>query len=86
MPNNKNADTSPWDVIADDNLNMAHMMEFAFDMLENIVEKRENADYQHFLLFKKYLQKTYSAGSLKVRIVWYGVRKTLQQQQIRLFV
>ena len=43
-------------VFADNNLNMAEMMEFIFERVENIVGKGENAVYQHFLLFPKCLQ------------------------------
>ena len=36
---------------ADDNLNVAQVIEFVFERFENRVAKLENADYQHFLLF-----------------------------------
>ena len=35
------------------------------NMVGNIVEKGENADYQHFLLFPQCLQKTSLLGLLK---------------------
>ena len=41
----------------------------AFDRVENILEKGENADYQHFLLFLQCFQKLSVKGSLKVGIV-----------------
>ena len=34
-----------------------------YDMIENIVGAGENAGYQHFLLFPKCFQKTFSYGS-----------------------
>ena len=37
---------------------------------ENIVEKGENAGYQHFLLYPQRFQKPSVSGSLKVGIVW----------------
>ena len=43
---------------------------FLFDRAENTVEKGENADYQHFLLFPQCFPKPTSLGSLKVGIVW----------------
>ena len=39
------------------------------DRLENIVEKGENAGYQHFLLFPQCFPKLSSLGLLKVAIV-----------------
>ena len=44
-----------------------------FNRLENIVGKRENAGYQHFLLFPQCFQNASISGSLKVRTVWYRV-------------
>ena len=38
--------------------------------VQNIVEKGENAGYQHFLLFPQCFQKASYTGSLKVVIVW----------------
>ena len=46
---------------------------FAFERAENIVEKRENAGYQHFLLFLQCFQKASYPGSSKVGIVWLRV-------------
>ena len=46
------------------------MMISVFDRVKNIVEKGENADYKHFLLFSQCFLKTSFLGSLKVRIVW----------------
>ena len=38
--------------------------------IENIVEKEENAGYQHFLLFQQCLEKASSTGLFKFGIVW----------------
>ena len=40
-------------------------------MVENTVEKGENAGYQHFLLFPHCFLKASSSELLKVGIVWY---------------
>ena len=37
-------------------------------MVENIMEKGENASYQHFLLFPQYSQKAFSSGVSKIVI------------------
>ena len=56
----KHWDLSKSKAFADDNITAAQMMRFFFDMIENIVEKGENAGYQHFLLFLQCFQMTYS--------------------------
>ena len=48
-------------------------MIFVFDTVENIVEKGENAGYQHFLLFSQCFQRAFYPGPLKVRTVWERV-------------
>ena len=55
---------------ADDNLNESSKLKFALGRVENIVEKGENAGYQHFLLFPQCFQRSYTPRSLKVGIVW----------------
>ena len=47
------------EAFADGNYNVAQIQIFVFDRRENIVGKGENADYQHFLLFPQFFQKTY---------------------------
>ena len=44
-------------------------LKFALGWVENIVGK-ENAGYQHFLLFLQCFQMATFSGSLKVGIVW----------------
>ena len=40
-------------------LKQALMMILVFDRVENIVEKGENAGYQHFLLFPRCFQRAF---------------------------
>ena len=54
---------------------MVLLLKFVLGRVENIVGKRENAGYQHFLLFPQCFQKLSSPEVLKVRIVWYRVNK-----------
>ena len=49
---------------------MVKNVKFVLVRVENIVEKGENAGYQHILLFPQCFQKTSFQGSLKVEIVW----------------
>ena len=52
------------------------MMISVSDREENIVRKRENASYQHFLLFSQYLQKPSFVGPFqKQGIVWERVNE-----------
>ena len=69
IPNDKILDCSKLKAFAKDKINLAKMMIYVFDRIENIVGKGENAGYQHFLLFLCF-QKAYFSGSVKVGIVW----------------
>ena len=51
LRNDKILDVTKLKAFADDKINVAQMMISVFDRVENIVEKRENAGYQHFLPF-----------------------------------
>ena len=51
---------------ADDKVNAAQKMKFAFGRIENIAGKGENAGYQHFLLFLQCFQKASSSNVSKV--------------------
>ena len=42
---------------ADDKIKVLKMTIFVFNRVENIMEKGENTDYQHFLLFLQCFQK-----------------------------
>ena len=49
---------------------VAEIMGFVFERVENIVGKKENAGYQHFLLFLQCFQKASYPGLLIAGIVW----------------
>ena len=51
LPNEKLLDGSKFKAFADDNINMTEKFKFVLGRVENIMEKGENAGYQHFLLF-----------------------------------
>ena len=51
LPNDKILDMTKLNAFADDRINVAQVIISAFDRLENIVGKGENAGYKHFLLF-----------------------------------
>ena len=55
---------------ADDKLNVTQNIAVVFHRRENIVEKEENAAYQHFLLFPQCFQKAFSSSGSEVVIVW----------------
>ena len=69
LPNDKIFDLSKFKVFADDKLTATEKLKFVLGWLENIVEKGENAGYQHFLHFPQCFQKASSLGPLKVVIV-----------------
>ena len=48
-----------------------------FDRVENIVEKGENAGYQHFLLFPQYFEKASFPDTSKGVIVWKWVKERM---------
>ena len=50
--------------------NLAKKLNFVFGRDENILGKRENAGYQHFLLFPQCFQKASFLGSFKIGIAW----------------
>ena len=50
---------------ADDKLNVTKNVEVVFHRIENIVEKEENAGYQHFLLFPQCFQKDFSSKCIE---------------------
>ena len=71
LPNDKTLDVTKLKAFADDKINVAQMIFFVFDRVENIAGKGENAGYQHFLLFSQCFQKASFMGSLRVEIVWF---------------
>ena len=70
LPNDKILHWSKLKAIADDKINVIEKLKCVKRWVENIVEKGENAGYQHFLLFPQCFQKPSLSGSLKVGIVW----------------
>ena len=69
LPNEKILDVTKSKAFADDKINEAQMVISVFNRVENNVGKRENAGYQHFLLFPQCFQKDPFLGVVKVVIV-----------------
>ena len=63
--NHKILDMSKFKTFADDN--MARIPKFVFQRIENILEKGENAVYQHFLFFPTLFSKLFFPGDVKNR-------------------
>ena len=64
---------------ADDKLNVTQNIKVVFHRIENIVEKEENAGYQHFLLFPQCFQKVFFLQCVKSRhCVVMGLSMLLQ--------
>ena len=85
LPNDKILDLSILKAFADNNLNVYQKLKFALERVENIVEKGENAGYQHFLLFPQCFQQTSSLGSLKVVMVWLRIKRVSFQSSTNPF-
>ena len=60
LSNKKILDRSKKTAFADDKINVTEQLKFVLGRVENIVEKGENAGYQHFLLFLPCFQKALS--------------------------
>ena len=73
--NNKTIDWSKLKAFADYKINVTEKLKFVLGNLVNIVVKRENAGYPHFLLLLVCFQKASYTGSLKVVIVWLKVKE-----------
>ena len=69
LPNDNFLDWSKLKAFADDKTNVNEKLKFVLGQVENIVGKRENAGYQHFLLFPQCFQKSSFPRSFKVGIV-----------------
>jgi hypothetical protein len=61
---------SKYKVFADNKIDVTEKLKFVLGRVENIVEKGENAGYQHFLLFPQCFQKLSFLEVLKVGIAW----------------
>ena len=67
LPNNNFLDWNKFKAFADVKSNAAELRIFSrIDRVENIVEKQENAGYQHFLLFPQCFQTLSLSGLLIV--------------------
>ena len=77
VTNNNIFDCFEFKAFPDDSFNVAQMMQFYSDRVENIVEKGVNASFQHFLLFPQCFQKASFSGSWKPGIVWERVKVVL---------
>ena len=73
-PNDIILDWSKFKAFADDKINLNEKFKFVFGRIENMVGKRDNAGYQHFLIFPQCFSKGCSVELLKVLIVWERVR------------
>ena len=67
LPHDKILDWTKLKAFADNKINVAEMMIFLSDRVENIVGKGENAGFQHFLLFPQYFQKGFFFRIVKSR-------------------
>ena len=65
LPHNKIVHWSILEVFADDNSNVAKMINFVFGKREIIMGKGENAGYQHFLFFPQCITKCFFLGFIK---------------------
>ena len=63
LPNHKILNWSKLKAFADDKIKVLEMTIFVFDRVKDIVEKGENAVYQHFLLFQQCFQRAFYPGS-----------------------
>ena len=71
---------------ADDTMNVAKMIIFAFDGVENMIRKGENATYQHSVFFLHCCQKPSLLGSIALFGKGLSLLKTLfEKQQIVTF-
>ena len=77
LPNNNFFDWSKLKELADDKMTVNKNLIFVSGRTENIVEKGENAGYQHFLLFLQCFQKASFPGLSKVGIVWKTVKNQM---------
>ena len=74
LPDDKILGLSKLKAIAEDKLNVTQDIIVVFSRIENIVEKEENAGYQHFLLFPQCFQKASSSSASNFVIVWLWVK------------
>ena len=72
LPIDNSLDRSKFKAYADDKINVTYNQKLCLGSVKNNVEKGENADYHHFLLYFSHnvFQKASVSGSFKVMIVW----------------
>ena len=61
-PDNEMLDWTKLKAFADSKSNVAKLMNFLLDRVENIVGKGKNAGYQHFLLFNNVFKRLLPQG------------------------
>ena len=69
LPNNKILVLTKFKAFKDDKITVTQKLKFVLGRVENIMGKRENADFQHFLLFPQCFLKLSFPEVLKVGIV-----------------
>ena len=62
LPNDKISDVTKLKAFADDKLNVARIMIYLLDRVENTVGNEENAGYQYFLFYLPRIPKPSSLG------------------------
>ena len=67
LPNDKILDWSKLKAFADNKINLIKRSKYVSVWVENIVEKGENAHFQHFLLFPQGFQKASFLRVVKIR-------------------
>ena len=65
LPNEKILHWSKLKALANDKINVVQKLKFVERSLENIVEKGENAGYQHFLLSPQCFRKSFISEVVK---------------------
>ena len=70
VPNDKILDWFKLKAFAHNKINVTEKLKFVMRRVENIVEKGENAGFQHFLLFPQCFQIAFHKRSSKVGIMW----------------
>ena len=78
FPDDKNLTMCKLKAFAHDKTNVTFMIISAFDKVENIFGKGENAGYQHFLLFPQYFEKAFFPDASKGVIMWERVKTQFQ--------
>ena len=79
LSNKKILDRSKKTAFADDKINVTEQLKLVLGRVENIVEKGENAGYQHFLLFLPCFQKALSKWQIRFsskRLILYHTIST----------